>query len=81
MMIYLGMGWACTYDLSGLRTVHFQRRDFYWLAVGGMAYTRRGFIFYVLDKMKKLDHAHGIWHIFVLAGSVSHFIAVIGYVR
>jgi len=28
-----------------------------------------------------LRHAHGIWHLFVLAGSVCHFIAVIGYIR
>ena len=79
LVIYLGMGWACAYDLSSLRAV-LSEAGFYWLAVGGMAYTG-GVIFYVLDKMKKLDHAHGIWHIFVLAGSISHFIAVIGYVR
>ncbi len=30
---------------------------------------------------KLLDHAHGIWHFFVLAGSICHFIAVIGFVR
>jgi hemolysin III len=35
----------------------------------------------VLDDMNKLRHAHGIWHLFVLAGSISHFISVVGYVR
>jgi hemolysin III len=79
LIIYLAMGWACTYDLSSLRAV-LSETGFWWLTVGGLAYTG-GVVFYVLDKMKKLDHAHGIWHIFVLTGSVSHFIAVIGYVR
>ena len=51
-----------------------------WLIVGGIAYTT-GVIFYTLDGMNKLRHAHGIWHIFVLAGSVSHFISIIAYVR
>ncbi len=79
LIIYLGMGWACTYDLASLKAA-LSEAGFWWLTVGGLAYTG-GIVFYVLDKMKKLDHAHGIWHIFVLAGSVSHFIAVIGYVR
>jgi hemolysin III len=79
LIIYLGMGWACTYDLASLKAA-LSEAGFWWLTVGGLAYTG-GIVFYVLDKMKKLDHAHGIWHIFVLTGSVSHFIAVIGYVR
>jgi hemolysin III len=47
---------------------------------GGLAYTG-GVIFYVLDKMGKLAHSHGIWHVFVLVGSVCHFVSIIGYVR
>jgi hemolysin III len=38
-------------------------------------------VFYVLDLMNRLTHAHGIWHFFVLAGSACHFVSVIGYVR
>jgi len=79
LIIYLGMGWACAYDLSSLRAV-LSEAGFWWLTVGGLAYTG-GIVFYILDKMKKLDHAHGIWHIFVLTGSMCHFVAVIGYVR
>ena len=52
----------------------------YWLTAGGIAYTT-GVIFYILDKMDKLTHAHGIWHAFVLTGSICHFISVIGFVR
>jgi len=51
-----------------------------WLTIGGLAYTV-GVVFYVLDGFNKLTHAHGIWHLFVLAGSISHFISIIGYVR
>jgi hemolysin III len=31
--------------------------------------------------MGRLTHAHGIWHMFVLAGSMCHFVSVIGYIR
>jgi hemolysin III len=79
MIIYLAMGWVCSYDLDGLRTA-LSETGFQWLAAGGLAYSA-GVVFYVLDKMKKLDHAHGIWHIFVLAGSLCHFISIIGFVR
>ncbi|MFT7288722.1 MAG: hemolysin III [Halieaceae bacterium] len=79
IIIYLGMGWACAYDLEGLRSA-LSQTGFQCLTVGGLAYTG-GVIFYVLDKMGRLTHAHGIWHIFVLLGSVLHFSAVIGFVR
>jgi channel protein (hemolysin III family) len=56
------------------------RAGFNWLFLGGVAYTT-GVLFYVLDKLNRLTHAHGIWHAFVLVGSVAHFTALIGYVR
>ena len=79
LTIYLAMGWACTLDFSAVRAA-LPERGFLWLAAGGVTYTV-GVIFYVLDKLHRLTHAHGIWHFFVLAGSVSHFITVVGYVR
>ena len=79
LVIYLGMGWACSYDMASLRLA-ISGTAFYWLLTGGLAYTG-GVIFYVLDKMGRLPHAHGIWHMFVLAGSICHFISIIGYVR
>ncbi|MEH6583876.1 MAG: hemolysin III family protein [Halioglobus sp.] len=79
LVIYLGMGWACAFDLDGLRAA-LQPEGFFWLTTGGIAYTA-GVAFYVLDKMNRLPHAHGIWHVFVLAGSSCHFISIIGYVR
>ena len=79
LIIYLGMGWTCAFDLDGLRAV-LPEAGLYWLTAGGIAYTT-GVIFYILDKMDKLTHAHGIWHAFVLTGSICHFISVIGFVR
>ncbi len=79
MLIYLGMGWASSFDLGSLREA-LPAAGFWWLVAGGIAYTV-GVVFYLLDKVNRLNHAHGIWHVFVLAGSTCHFICVIGYVR
>jgi hemolysin III len=79
MIIYFGMGWACSFDFESLKAV-LPETGLFWLTAGGMAYTA-GVVFYILDKMNKLTHAHGIWHFFVLAGTISHFISIIGYVR
>lgn len=79
VVLYLGMGWACLADIGAL-IAGLPPAGFLWLVAGGIFYTV-GVLFYVLDILKKLDHAHGIWHFFVLAGSLCHFISVIGYVR
>lgn len=77
--IYLVMGWVCVIVYRDLSAA-FGAAGLAWLWVGGLAYTV-GVIFYVLDGLKKLRHAHGIWHLFVLAGSFCHFVAVVAYVR
>ncbi|HHS99234.1 MAG TPA: hemolysin III family protein, partial [Thiomicrospira sp.] len=79
LAIYLVMGWLVVIDFPYLKE-HLAQAGIYWLIAGGAAYTA-GIIFYILDHKQKLKHAHGIWHLFVLVGSASHFIAVIGYVR
>lgn len=79
MVIYLGMGWACSFDLGSLKEA-IPSIGYNMLVSGGLAYTI-GVIFYVLDKMNKLTHAHGIWHFFVLFGSGFHFVSILGYVR
>jgi len=79
MIIYFAMGWACFFDFASLKAA-LPESGLLWLTVGGLAYTA-GVVFYILDKMDKLTHAHGIWHFFVLAGTISHFISIIGYVR
>jgi hemolysin III len=79
MMIFLGMGWACAFDFASLEAA-LPEAGLWWLTAGGLAYTG-GVVFYVLDLMNRLTHAHGIWHFFVLAGSGCHFVSVVGYVR
>jgi hemolysin III len=79
LLIYLGMGWACTLDLAALKAA-LPEAGYWWLVLGGVAYTS-GVVFYVADKLDRLTHAHGIWHFFVLVGATAHFVAVIGFVR
>ncbi len=79
LVIYLSMGWLIVFDFSDLELA-LPAAAIHWLLAGGIAYTV-GVVFYVLDKFDKLNHAHGIWHFFVLAGSAAHFISIIGYVR
>jgi hemolysin III len=77
--IYILMGWVAVLQYRQLGEA-LGNQGLAWLTVGGVAYTL-GIIFYALDHNNKLRHAHGIWHLFVLAGSVCHFISVIGFVR
>jgi len=79
MLIFLGMGWACTFDFASLKAA-LPEAGLWWLVAGGLAYTG-GVVFYVLDLMNRLSHAHGIWHFFVLIGSTCQFVSIIGYVR
>jgi len=47
-----------------------------WLVAGGLAYTA-GIAFYAADR--RIQYGHLVWHVFVLAGSVCHFFAVLWY--
>jgi hemolysin III len=76
VVIYLLMGWAAVVALVPMVNA-LGRAGFAWVAAGGLFYTV-GIIFYALDA--RLKHAHGIWHLFVLAGSIAHFIAILRYV-
>ena len=76
VVIYLGMGWLVLLALRPLWQA-LPLRGFVWLLAGGLFYTV-GVIFYGLDE--KLRHAHGVWHLFVLAGSISHYVAIFFYV-
>jgi hemolysin III len=78
LTIYLAMGWVCSVDIDGLRAA-LPGASFSWLVTGGMAYTF-GVVFYIADKLNRLNHAHGIWHFFVLVGSTAHFIAIMALV-
>ena len=79
IIIYLSMGWVCVFKFSELKNA-LPAEGVNWLIMGGVAYTV-GVVFYILDKKNKLNHAHGIWHLFVLVGSISQFISIVFYVR
>ncbi len=79
LVIYLTMGWLVVLDFDALQST-LAEAGVAWLFIGGIAYTV-GVIFYVLDNKDVLKHSHGIWHLFVLAGSICHFISIIVYVR
>jgi hemolysin III len=76
VVIYLVMGWVVVIALHPLMKV-LPAWGMVWLVAGGLFYTI-GVIFYVFDK--KIHNGHGIFHIFVLAGSISHYIAILWYV-
>ncbi len=76
LALYIAMGWlgvlaaaplAARLDVGGLA----------WLLAGGVLYTV-GTVFY--RNRRGFRHAHGTWHLFVLAGTASHFISVGRYV-
>lgn len=76
IVIYAVMGWIVLVAVKPLLAA-LGTAGFAWLASGGVLYTV-GIIFFALDS--RLRHAHGIWHLFVIAGSLLHFIAILFYV-
>lgn len=73
--LYVGMGWAVVVAAKPLLN-SVATGGLVLLAAGGLAYTL-GIIFYA---WRSLPHHHAVWHLFVLAGSVLHFFAVLFYV-
>lgn len=76
LLIYILMGWVALVAVVPLLAA-LSGSGFAWLAAGGIAYTV-GIIFFVYDD--KFVHWHGIWHLFVLAGSALHYFAILFYV-
>lgn len=76
MVIYVVMGWVALVALIPLLEA-LGPAGFAWVAAGGLFYTT-GIVFYALDT--RLVHAHGVWHLFVMAGSATHYVAILCYV-
>jgi hemolysin III len=72
--LYLVMGWLIVIAIGPL-WANMPAAGLLWLAAGGVAYTA-GIGLYAAGGMR---YAHFLWHIFVLAGTTCHFIAVLGY--
>ncbi len=77
MLIYLLMGWLVLVAVHPLMAA-LPADGFAWLLAGGVFYTA-GIAFFVFDG--KVRHFHGIWHLFVLAGSACQFVSVFWYVK
>ena len=76
IVIYAVMGWIVLVAVNPLIAA-LGMTGFVWLALGGVFYTV-GIIFFALDT--KVRHFHGVWHLFVIAGSLLHFVAISRYV-
>lgn len=75
IVLYLIMGWAVIAAVKPmLESVGSGGMKL--LLAGGLAYTG-GIVFYV---WRRLPYNHAIWHLFVLAGSILHFFAILFYV-
>ncbi|TWI55021.1 hemolysin III [Pseudomonas duriflava] len=76
VVIYAVMGWIVLVAVKPLLTA-LGSVGFTWLLAGGCLYTL-GIIFFAYDR--RFRHWHGIWHLFVMAGSLLHFVAIAFYV-
>jgi hemolysin III len=76
IVIYAVMGWIVLVAVKPLMAA-LGMAGFVWLALGGVFYTV-GIIFFAFDT--RVRHFHGIWHLFVIAGSLLHFVAITRYV-
>lgn len=75
LALYLVMGWLVVFDFSYLSQV-MGPQGILWLFAGGLFYTL-GIVFYAIER---IPYNHVIWHLFVLAGAISHFFMVFWYV-
>lgn len=73
--VYIAMGWLGVVAFKPLFAA-LSLGGVLWLVGGGVLYTG-GVTFYA---WKRLPHNHAIWHIFVIGGSVCHFVAMLLYV-
>ena len=73
--VYILMGWLAVVAVGPMFR-HVPGGGIAWLLAGGLLYTG-GVVFYAWERLR---YAHAVWHVFVLGGSVCHYIAVMGYV-
>jgi hemolysin III len=74
-VVYIVMGWLVVIA-AGPLAARVPAAGVHWLVVGGVLYTF-GVIFFAWDQ--RVRYSHAVWHLFVLAGSAAHFLAVLQY--
>jgi len=73
--VYIMMGWCIVFGVRPLLAA-ITWHGMMWLGAGGLAYTL-GIVFFANDR---LHYFHALWHLFVLAGSMAHYFAILFYV-
>tara|TARA_B100000787_G_scaffold103534_1_gene76687 strand:- start:9108 stop:9734 length:627 start_codon:yes stop_codon:yes gene_type:complete len=71
LLLYVVMGWLIVFDFTALQAA-VSPMAISLLIAGGAAYTG-GIVFYVWNSLK---YNHVVWHLFVLAGSICHFLCI-----
>lgn len=82
-LLYIAMGWTCVLAFAPLISA-LPKPAFLWLLAGGIIYTIGGIIYALklslFNKNHKYFGSHEIFHLFVLGGSICHFILMYRYV-
>ncbi len=82
-VLYIGMGWLCLLALPQIIAT-LPSGGFYWLLAGGIIYTIGGIIYAlklpIFNSRHKNFGSHEIFHLFVMGGSLCHFICMYQYV-
>lgn len=82
-VLYIGMGWTCVIGIPSIYRA-FPPAAFGWLLAGGIMYTIGGVIYALKLSVFNGKHqnfgSHEIFHIFVMLGSICHYIVMYGYV-
>lgn len=81
-ILYISMGWVCIMFLPQIMAA-LPAAGFIWLLAGGLIYTAGGVIyamkFPVMGGRFPYFGTHELFHVFVMAGSVCHYLAVYGW--
>ncbi len=72
--VYIGMGWLVVIAAHTVWTL-VPKWGIFWLFAGGIAYTA-GAVFFLAERIR---YFHFVWHLFVIAGTACHFVAVYWY--
>ena len=75
-LLYSIMGWIIVFKIELVKAT-LPEPAFWLLVAGGLAYTV-GIVFYIIDT--RMKYSHFIWHLFVMAGSILHFIMMAMYI-
>lgn len=82
-VVYIAMGWTCVLAFTQIIN-SLPREAFYWLLAGGIIYTVGGIIYAlklpIFNNRHKYFGSHEIFHLFVMAGSICHFILMYKYI-